>query len=218
MDLSRQDIQFLFEFRSLLNQYGRIVAVDSLNDLVQLLNTAATIDDANLAAYCDRLLQMIPPARRVYLQPGEILICGQDDNSVEVQRTSLEATLTQEYIICTCGEVLRVIHADNRAYPRKSVRLSGVCYYGQADEHINSIEVEDLSYTGALIRLSGPHTITYYDRITLHFTLNDDASTVISESVYAKHVADNLIGVEFENASTVDPALATYCGVSWVLA
>ena len=216
MKFSRQDTNFLLDYRALLRQHGLIVSINSLSDLANILNITSNIKDYKMVAYRERLLQILPKSKRLYLEPPGIITCEQCGHCIEIQIGSEPYNKIHQYIVCSCNEIFQVITIEQRAYPRKPVYLPGIYFYGQEDKRIQEMVVEDLSYGGALIKILAPHTIMYNDCLIIHFTLDDVANTIISEPVRVKRVQSDMIGVEFVNTSTLNHALAVYFNISWI--
>lgn len=178
------------------------------------------MQDDTIQQYRERLLHMMPPARRISLmaQAQEALICEQCRKTLQTDLDSHINSPSPHYSTCECGELYQVIRGDQRAHPRLPVSLPGV-YFGEGEsQRMGEMVVEDLSYGGVRIRPLASHTLAHGDRFLVNFTLDDATKTVVSEPVIARNVQDEIIGAQFVDTSTLNHALALYLGISWIKA
>ena len=117
---------------------------------------------------------------------------------------------------CICGCSWTSILERRQRY-RMVVDIPCIC--SQAGEwrasEGNAMRVVDLSSTGVKIKPYPNRTIRTSDKffknpILLAFHLKDKGGTYIQKTVYAKHICENHIGAEFDDAEKEDPLIGFY--------
>lgn len=214
LELSREHMQMLIELRNLLRPYGVTISLTDRHANLQLINASAYVEDGNIEQVRARLIAHLPEAQYCYLT-GELYekaICEQCERTLEL----LSPTPLEQYVACSCGNLLLFIIEDSRSHPRQFVQLPGI-YRSEGDNsRIGEMIVENLSHSGARIRSLTPHHFSPNEQFVISFTLDDHFKTIVHKIVRAIHVNGNIIGVRFLESSDLDHGLASYLGINWI--
>ena len=218
-DFSRQSLQLLMQIQRRVSVHGVMISLTAPDALAQVLNASLGVEEQDLEALRASLLEMLPHIQRIYHsayspQPPTCRRCGR---MVHVEPT-VPKTDTFLYRSCTCGVLFEIFSEDRRQSIRKSVELPGVYFYGQDWRHIGELVVENLSLGGVRLQNLSDHVITPDEVLRLSFALDDQAHTVINETVRILQACDTTLRASFVNTSMPNHALAVYLGVSWLKA
>lgn len=211
---SREHTQLLIELRNLLRPYGMTLSLTGRDAALELINVSFQLQDDRIQQIRSRLVGLLPNTQDCYLagEPYEKVICERCKGALYL----LSPTPLEQYVACSCGQLLLFIIEDKRFYARQSVRLQGLYRYEGGDSRIGEIVVENLSYGGARIRSITPHDLSLNDQLVISFTLDDDAQTIVHKTVNVVHVNGDMIGVRFLESLNLDHSLAAYLGVNWL--
>ena len=214
IELSREHTQMLVELRNLLRPYGVKISLAERHAVLALINASASIEDSHIQQIRSRLVTLLPESQDCYLigESYEKVFCEHCGGALYL----VSSTPLEQYVACSCGQLLLFIIDDKRSTVRQSVHLQGLYRYEGENSRIGEMVVENLSYGGARIRSLTPHDVSLNDRLVISFTLNDHTQTIIHKTVYVVHVKGDMIGVRFLDSSELDYSLATYLGINWL--
>lgn len=117
---------------------------------------------------------------------------------------------------CTCGCAWTSI-LERRKHYRMAADIPCIC--SQVGTSIASegkaLKIVDLSSSGVKIKPHLNRTIKtdddFFDNpILLAFHLRDKEETFVQKTAYARHICENYVGAEFDNAEQEDPAIGSY--------
>jgi hypothetical protein len=211
---SREHTQLLMELRNLLRPYGMTLSLSGRDAVLALINASAQIEEDRIQQLRSSLVELLPETQDCYLagEAYERVICENCEEPLYL----VSALPLEQYVACSCGQLLLFLIEDKRSYLRQTVHLEGLYRYEGENSRIGEILVENLSYGGARIRILTPHDIHINDQLVISFTLDDDAQTIVHKTVDVVHVKGEIIGVHFPDSSSLDHNLAKYLGVHWV--
>jgi PilZ domain len=214
IELSREHTQMLVDLRNLLRAHGVTISLTDRHTVLPLINASISIEDDRVQKIRSRLVALLPESQDCLLsgEPYEKVTCGHCGEPLYLVST----TPLQQYVACSCGQLLLFIIEDKRAYLRQSVRLQGLYRYEGENSRIGEMIVENLSYGGARLRTLTPHDVSLNDQLIISFTLNDNAQTIIHKAVYVVHVKDDIMGVRFLEPAHLEYSLAIYLGINWL--
>ncbi|ETW95680.1 MAG: hypothetical protein ETSY1_29605 [Candidatus Entotheonella factor] len=214
IDLSREHTNMMIELRNLLRPYGVKVSLTDRHAALELINASIDIEDEHIQNIRSRIVALLPESQYCYLngEPYEQVICEQCGSILQL--VSLKPK--EQYVGCSCGQILLFIIKDQRTHIRHAVKLLGLYRSEGGNSRIGEMMVEDLSYDGARIRSLTPHNVSPDERLIISFTLDDAAQTNIHKTVTVVHVHGDTMGVHFVESSTLDYSLANYLGINWL--
>jgi hypothetical protein len=214
IELSREHTQMLVELRNLLRPYGVQISLAERHAVLALINASTSIEDSHIQQIRSRLVTLLPDSQDCYLtgEPYEKVLCEHCGGPLYL----VSPTPLEQYVACSCGQLLLFIIDDKRSYLRQSVRLQGLYRYEGENSRIGEMVVENLSFGGARIRSLTPHDVCLNDRLLISFTLNDNAQTIVHKAVYVVHVKGDIMGLRFFDSANLDYSLATYLGINWL--
>ena len=93
---------------------------------------------------------------------------------------------------CICSQVGTRIASEGKALRVVDLSSSGV----KIKPHLNRIIKTDDDF--------------FENPILLAFHLRDKGETFVQKTAYARHICENYIGAEFDNAEQEDPAIGSY--------
>ncbi|MBF0119992.1 MAG: PilZ domain-containing protein [Desulfobacterales bacterium] len=102
---------------------------------------------------------------------------------------------------CPCGHTYKVL-LERRRHFRKEVNLKGRYIWG--DKGGGSLLVKDLSRSGIKFMVNFPPKFSSGDLITVEFTLDNQASSIVRKDVIVKNINKLIVGAEFTTQDHYD--------------
>ena len=210
--MSRNTMQILLQMKRRLQYHGVTVSLTEPATLAQVLRASATIDDEELRQCRERLEDKMLNSERVYLLTNEHsrLTCQRCQQSFTLQVSKQSGVANPQAVYCPCGALYRV-GLQARQFARKDTNLEGTYLHEQSGEETGHMIVENISYGGLQMRLSGPHTLVEDDKILIQFALEPQQNgEFIQETVRVRYVQDRVIGTQFIDSHGLPKALTDY--------
>jgi hypothetical protein len=210
--MSRNTMQILLQIKRRLQHHGVTVSLTEPDTLAQVLRASATIDDDELRQCCERLEEKMPNSERVYLLANahSRLTCQRCQQSFTLQVSKQSGVANPQAVYCPCG-ALYLVGMQARQFARKDTNLSGTYLHEQGGEAIGHMIVENISYGGLQMHLSGPHTFAEDDKILIQFALHPQQNgELIQETVRVRYVRDRIIGTQFIDSHGLPKVLTDY--------
>jgi hypothetical protein len=211
-NVSCNTMQILLQMKRRLQHYGVTVSLTEPDALAQVLRAAASIDDEDLQQCRERLEEKMPNSERVYLFTNlhSRLTCQRCQQSFTLQVEKQAGVANPQTVYCPCG-ALYLVGLQARQFARKDTHLEGTYLHEQGEEKTGHLIVENISYGGLQMRLSGPHTLLEDDKILIQFTLEQQRhGELIQETVRVRYVRDQVIGTQFIDSHGLPKALTDY--------
>jgi hypothetical protein len=209
---SRNTMQILLQMKWRLQHHGVTVSLTEPDVLAQVLRASAAIDDEELQQCRERLKEKMPNSERIYLfaNPHSRLTCQRCQQSFTLQVREQAGIANPQAIYCPCG-ALYLVALQARQYARKDTNLKGTYLHEQGEGKTGPMIVENISYGGLQMRLSGPHTLAEDDKILIQFALDHQHNgELIQETVRVRYVRDRVIGAQFIGSHGLPTALTDY--------
>jgi hypothetical protein len=210
--MSRNTMQILLQMKRRLQYHGVTVSLTEPDTLAQVLRASATIDDEELRQCRERLEDKMLNSERVYLLTNEHsrLTCQRCQQSFTLQVSKQSGVANPQAVYCPCGTLYRV-GLQARQFARKDTNLEGTYLHEQSGEETGHMIVENISYGGLQMRLSGPHTLVEDDKILIQFALEPQQNgELIQETVRVRYVRDRIIGTQFIDSHGLPKVLTDY--------
>lgn len=204
----------LIELRNLLREYGINISITDRYSVLNIINSASEIEDKTIKDIRSSIIKLLTDIQCIYLVENTQVnaLCQQCENVIRL----CENNLSEQYIACSCGQIILIVAKNQRSHPRQPVNLTGIYRYEKEDTRIGEVIIEDLSYGGARVRNLSPYSICQDDQLAISFTIDDSSQTVIHKRASVVNVKDELIGLKFIEESRSDHVLATYLGIKWI--
>jgi hypothetical protein len=210
--MSRNTMQILLQMKRHLQHHGMTVSLTEPDTLAQILRASATIDDDELRQCRERLEEKMSNSERVYLLANahSRLTCQRCQQSFTLQVSQQSGVANPQAVYCPCG-ALYLVGLQARQFARKDTNLEGTYLHEQGGEAIGHMIVENISYGGLQMRLSGPHTLAEDDKIFIQFALDPQQDgELIQETVRVRYVRDRVIGTQFIDSYGLPKVLTDY--------
>ena len=210
--MSRNTMQILLQMKRRLQYHGVTMNLTEPDTLAQVLRASETIDDDELRQCRERLEEKMPNSERVYLLANahSRLTCQRCQQSFTLQVSKQSGVANPQAVYCPCG-ALYLVGLQARQFARKDTNLEGTYLHEQGGEETGRMIVENISYGGLQIRLSGPHTLAEDDKILIQFALGPHQNEeFIQETVRVRYVRDRIIGTQFIDSHGLPKVLTDY--------
>jgi hypothetical protein len=138
------------------------------------------------------------------------LTCQRCQQSFTLQVSKQAGVANPQAVYCPCG-ALYLVGLQARQFARKNTHLDGTYLHEQGGKEPGHMIVENISYGGLQMRLSGLHTLAEDDKILIQFTLEPQRNgELIQETVRVRYVRDHVIGTQFIDSHGLPKVLTDY--------
>lgn len=117
-----------------------------------------------------------------------------------------ELRVSQEplHVACTCGCILRLVHMNQRRFPRTPIELSGMLLDATTHTPLTPVAIIDLSLGGVRFA-TALSSLQVGDSYRIVFSLDDAVQTEIQEDIALRHLhTDQTFGAEFLHLECYD--------------